>query len=109
MSSERDHLDARPARSTGTNLPQRADEPRALERSKARLPMPSLGALAGRALPIAASVATAAMATLAAERALSRAVTRIIPAETLAAGSTARGRRVIVTERVHVERYRLRR
>jgi hypothetical protein len=109
MTSERDHLDVRDSGDAGRQLPQRADQGRALQPSRSRLPVPSLRVIAARALPVAARVATAAMATLAAERALSRAVTRIIPAETTAAVGGPRGRRVVVTERVHLERYRIRR
>lgn len=96
-----------PVDAPGAHLPQPAIEA-ALQRSRVRLPVPSLRALAGRALPIAVSVATAAMATIAAERALSRAVTRILPPETPDVRS-AGPRRIVVTERVHVERFRIRR
>lgn len=96
-----------PVAAPGTHLPQPARDAR-LQRSRSLLPVPSLRALAGRALPVAASVATAAMATIAAERALSRAVTRILPAE--APNAHAAGpRRIVITERVHVERFRIRR
>lgn len=102
MTGNHDAVDA-----PGTRLPQPASEIR-LQRSRSGLPALSLRALAGRALPMAVSVATAAMATIAAERALSRAVTRVLPPDAPDT-SSAGTRRVVVTERVHVERFRIRR
>ena len=102
MTGNHDPVDA-----LGTHLPQPVRDA-GIQRSRAGLPIPSLRALAGRALPVAASVATAAMATIAAERALSRAVARILPAEVPDARPTG-PRRIVVTERVYVERFRIRR
>ena len=83
---------------------------RALQPSKNRLPVASLRSLARRALPVLASMATAAMTTLAAERALSRAVTRMMPHEDASATlAPVRLRRVVITERVQIERFRIRR
>ena len=95
--------------STTSNVPR----DRALQPLTRRLPLlagASLRTLARRALPVAASVATAALATLAAERALSRAATRLIPHEERPTPlPTSRRRRVVITERVQIERYRVRR
>jgi hypothetical protein len=86
---------------------------RALQPLTRRLPLltgTSLRTLARRALPVAASVATAALATLAAERALSRAATRLVPhQESPIPAATSRRRRVVITERLQIERYRVRR
>ena len=91
---------------------------RAVQRARQRLPvavrplpLPSipLRALTRRALPVAASIATTAMATVAAERALARAATRLLPAA-MAGGHPSNGaRRVVITERVEIERFRVRR
>ncbi len=100
---------------TDTNNSERLPEPaiprrRALQLSRSRLPVASLRALARRALPVVASIATAAMATVAAERALARAVTRVVPREaTPPAPIATRRRRIVVTERIQIERYRVRR
>jgi len=49
------------------------------------------------------------MTTLAAERALSRAVTRVMPHEDAPTLAPLRLRRVVITERVQIERFRIRR
>ncbi len=82
---------------------------RALQPSKSRLQISSMRSLARRALPVLASMATAAMTTLAAERALSRAVTRVMPHEDAPTLPPVRLRRVVITERVQIERFRIRR
>lgn len=86
----------------------RGDVPRdrALQPIVRRLPVPSARALARRALPIAVGVATTAMATLAFERALARAATRILPASAPVVALPRR--RIVITEHIQIERFRVR-